>query len=605
MYAYKGKILRLDITKKKAKVEELSKDQIRKYLGGRGFGAKVYYDEIMPGINPLERENKLVFMTGPLTGTQVFGSCKCSLITKSPLTGIYLCSNAGGHFGAELKSAGYDGMIVEGRADYPMYVSIDDEHTGFKDAKHIWGMDTLETQKAIKEENCGDETKVACIGPAGERLVKFACVMSDDRSFGRGGAGAVMGSKKLKAIAVRGSGKTEVADLDKLRQFLRSSKEALKETTHDHSLYGTSQYLEIIYELGAYPIMQYRRTTHEEVEKLFGYHLRNDFWIKDTRCFGCPVACGKLCEVKEAISKGIRSRPEYETIWALGPNCGIFDYNPILIANDMCNRYGVDSITAGCMVGFVMDLFTRKILTKEDTDRIRAEFGSDEAMLELIHEMCLRERFGDTLAEGSRNASLAIGGNAPSYALHVKGMELTGYEPRAFYGMGLAYATSTRGACHNVGGWTIRDELINKTIDRFTTFGKGKLVKTLQDVRGYIDSIGICTIPRRALGLTDEPKEDTLHHATGMDFTNQLLTIGERVYNLERLILVREGITREDDDLPLRMKNEPIPDGLAKGHRITQEMLDEMLDEYYICRGWDRSGRPKTGKMKELDLLSP
>jgi len=605
MYAYKGKVLRLNLSKKTAKVEEVPKNLFKKYLGGRGLGVKIYYDEVKPDIDPLGPENKLVFMTGPLTGTPAFGSSKCSLTTKSPLTGIYLCSNAGGYFGAELKFAGYDGIIIEGRADHPTYASIKDDQIEFNDAKHIWGMDVWETQKAVKEETGDDKTKVACIGPAGERLVRFACVMSEDRSFGRGGAGTVMGSKNLKAVAVRGSGKIETAELDKLKQLLRDSVKSLKEMTRDHTLYGTSQYLEIIYELGAYPIIHYQRTTHEGVENLFGSSLRKNFWVEDTRCFGCPIACGKLCEVKEGSSKGVRSRPEYETIWALGANCEVFDYNLIITAADICNRYGVDAITAGYMIGFVMELYTRKILSKKAIDGIKAEFESDEAVFELLRRMCLREGFGDMLAEGSKKVEQAIGKNSASYAMHVKGMELTGYEPRAFYGMGLSYATSSRGACHNVGGWTIRDELIKKTVDRYATKGKGRLVKMIQDVRGYIDSIGICTIPRRALGLTDEPNESILQYATGLNFTNQLLSIGERVYNLERLILVREGVTRKDDDLPLRIKTEPIPDGPAKGHRITQGMLDEMLDEYYDVRGWDRVGKPTSEKLKELDLLSP
>lgn len=605
MYAYKGKILRLNLSKKTARVEEVPENLFRKYLGGRGFGAKIYYDEVKPDVNPLEPENKVVLVTGPLTGTPTFGSSKCHLVTKSPLTEIYLCSNAGGYFGAELKFAGYDGIVIEGRASNPIYVSIKDDRVEFNDAKHIWGMDVWETQQVVKEETGDDKTRVMCIGPAGERLVRFACVMSEDRSFGRGGAGAVMGSKNLKAIAVRGSSKMEIAELDKLKQLLRASAKTLKEMTRGHTLYGTSQYTEIIYEVGAYPIMHYRQTTHEEIENLFGSYLRKGFWVKDTRCFGCPIACGKLYEVKEGPPTGVRSKPEYETIWSLGANCGVFDHNSIIAATDICNRYGVDAITAGYLIGFVMELYMRKILSRETIDGIKARFGSDEAVLELLRKMCLREGFGDLLAEGSRKAGQAIGKNAPSYAMQVKGMELTAYEPRAFHGIGLSYATSSRGACHNVGGWTIRAELIKKTADRYATKGKGKLVKTIQDVRGYIDFVGICTIPRRALGLTDEPNENILKYATGLDFTNQLLKIGERVYNLERLILVREGITRKDDDLPPRIKTEPLPDGPAKGHRITQTMLDEMLNEYYDVRGWDRRGKPTPEKLEELDLLPP
>lgn len=604
MYAYKGTILRINLSKRIVKKEILSNGLIRKYLGGRGLGAKIYYDEIGPNVDPFSQDNKLVFATGPFTGTQVFGGCKCSLTTKSPLTNIYLCSNAGGHFGAELKFAGYDVLIIEGRSDHPIYLSINDNDVEYRDAAHIWGADVVKTHEIVKEET-GKDTKIACVGPSGERLVRFACIMSETRSFGRGGTGAVMGSKNLKAIAVSGSREIEVAELDKLRERLRGAVDKLKETTRNHSLYGTLQYIDALYTLGALPIMHYQQTTHGDVEKIFANQMRNDFWMEDTRCFACPVACGKVCEVKDGVFKGVKSKPEYETVWALGPNCGIFDYGVIISANDLCNRYGVDAITAGYMVGFVMALYSHKVLSSEDIGGVKAEFGNDRAELDLLRKMCLREGFGDILAEGSRMASLAIGKMAAYYAFQVKGMELTGYEPRAFYGMGLAYATSSRGACHNVGGWTIRDELLMNTIDRFATVGKGRLVKSLQDVRGYIDSIGICTIPRRALDLTEEPNEGILKYVTGMDYTDRLPVIGERVYNLERLILVREGISRKDDDLPPKMKAEPLPDGVARGHRITQEMLDEMLDEYYEVRGWDQKGIPKLEKLKQLDLLPP
>lgn len=604
MRSYRKTILRVNLSKRVAKTERLHEGLIKKYLGGRGLGAKIYYDEVGASVDPLSPDNKLVFATGPLTGAQVFGGCKCSLTTKSPLTGIYLCSNAGGYFGAELKFAGYDALIIEGKADHPVYLSIKDGSVKFVDANRLWGADVFKTQEVVKDEE-GKDVEVACIGPSGERLVRFACIMSNNRSFGRGGAGAVMGSKRLKAIAISGSSKVEVAEPDELRELLRASVDKLKETTQNHSLYGTIQYIDVLYALGALPIMHYQKTTHEAVENIFARKMRDEFWVKDIRCFACPVACGKICEVKEGTFKGAKSKPEYETVWALGPNCGVFDYNVILKANEICNTCGVDAITAGYLVGFVMDLYAHKIISAEKIDHIKAEFGSEAAELELLRKICLREGFGDLLAEGSKKVSLALGGKATYYAHHVKGMELTGYEPRAFHGMALAYATSSRGACHNVGGWTIRDELIEKTIDRFAIKGKGRLVKSLQDVRGYIDSLGVCTIPRRALELTDEPKSGLLRCITGTEFTEQLTTVGERVYNLERLILTREGISRKDDDLPPRMKSEPLPDGLAKGRRVSQEMLDEMLEEYYEVRGWSQAGVPKEEKLRELDLLSP
>jgi len=603
LYAYKWKYLRINLRKKSVIVHETPKEWIMKYLGGRGFAARAYYDEIGPTVDPMGPDNKLIFFTGPLTGTPVFSGSKCSVATKSPLTGIYLCSNAAGFVGAELKFAGYEGLIVEDRADEPTYLSIVDDQVGFRTAKHLWGLDAIETQKAVKEDMGEERAQVMSIGQAGERGVKFACIMSDERSYGRGGAGAVMGSKNLKAIAVRGHGTVQVANLEGMRQRLARSIPLLKETTSGHTEFGTLMYVEVIYETGSYPIKNFQVTRHEGVENVSGFIAKQRFKIRNTRCFGCPVACGQLCEAKEGRYRGCRSRPEYEIAWAFGPHCGIFDFNPIITAIDLSNRYGVDGISMGYTIGLVMELYERDIIPKERLEGIDAKFGNEEAMFHLIHATCQRRGIGNLIAEGARRLGQAAGKNASYYAMHMKGMEFPAYEPRAFYGMGLAYATSSRGACHNVGGWTIRDELIKKTWDRFAVKGKARLVKTLQDIRGYIDSIGICTIPRRSLQLTDEPKEDIVNFATGMDFTGKLVAIGERIYNLERVILNREGIARKHDTLPPRIEEEAIHDGPAKGHIITFRMLQEMLDEYYQLRGWTSEGEVPSVIMKRLEVL--
>jgi len=367
--------------------------------------------------------------------------------------------------------------------------------------------------------------------------------------------------------------------------MLKEAVPLLRETTSLHTRYGTLQHTEIIYGLGAYPLLNFQSTVDEGMEKLFADSIAQNF-TQNTRCFGCPIACGKLCEVKSGRYRDVKVKPEYEMLWSLGAHCGIFDLDTILTGNHLCNLYGMDAITAGYMVGFLMELNSRGLVPKAKLDSLNVKFGDDGGMLQLIEMMAEGKGIGKVLALGPKEAGEVLGHGASYYSLHVRGMSLTGYEPRAFYGMALTFGSSSRGACHNVGGWTIRDELIKKTVDRYALKGKGILVKVLQDVRAYINSLGICTVPRHSLGLTDEPNNELLRLVTGLDHES-LMSIGERIYSLERLILNREGISRRDDLIPERLRREPLNDGSAKGHVITDEMYDEMLDEYYAARSWD------------------
>jgi aldehyde:ferredoxin oxidoreductase len=401
-----------------------------------------------------------------------------------------------------------------------------------------------------------------------------------------------MGSKNLKGILVSGSKEVEVAEPDKLSEYLRSNITLLRETTGYHTKYGTAQYIDSLYELGAYPLMNFTRTRVEEhlMAKLSSKVFREEFVVKDVACYRCPIACGKYARPDSEGYKDLRSKPEYETIWSFGPQCGVFDYNYVIAANNLADDYGLDGISAGYVIGFSMELYEKGILYREKTGGLELRFGDGETLVELTILIGERRGFGEKLADGVVRAARSIGHNAEYYAMHVKGMELTAYEPRAFYGMGLAYATSSRGACHNVGGWTIRDELLKPKIDRYAVKGKGLLVKVIQDVRGYIDSLGLCTIPRRALNFTDTPKPEVLKFVTGVELNEDLNTIGERVYNLERIILNREGMRRKDDMLPKRLMIEPIPDGPAKGHVLSPEIFNTMLDEYYAARRWSMDG---------------
>jgi len=604
IYGYKGKILRINLSRKEFRVEEIPKEFLIKYVGGRGLAARYYYDEVPPDVHPLDARNKIFIMTGPLTGAKVFGGNKIHLITKSPLTNHYLCSNAGGYVGPELKFAGYDGLVIEGVAEKPTYVVIMDEIVEFRDASHLWGKLTDETIDILKKE-VDPNVKVITIGPAGEKLVRLANVMVDNRSFGRGGAGAVMGSKKLKAIAIRGSGSVEVFNEEKLREILISSIDDLKKTTYLHTLYGSPQYLETLAKLGAVPFYNYQRTSFREgslLENIIATTIRSKYRVSDRTCYTCPVACAKLCRAIEGPYKGAIAEPEYETVWAFGPQCGNDDMNVIIAANERCDKYGLDTISIGVVIGFAMECYERGLISKQDTGGLDLRFGNSEVIIEVTDMIAYRRGLGELLGNGVKVTAEKIGKDSERFAMHVKGMEMTGYEPRAFFGIALTYATSSRGACHNVGGWTIRDELLQPKLDRFAVEGKGLLVKTLQDVRGYIDSIGICTIPRRALKLTDEPKGDILFYVTGIELRESLLKVGERVYNLERLILNREGIRREDDTLPPRIFTEPLPDGMAKGKVITREMFDRMLNEYYTARGWYLNGVVSEEKLKELNI---
>ena len=607
-----GKLLRINLSTGKIITEDIPFPWIQKYLGGRGLAARYYYEEVGPNVDPLSPENKLMFMNGIMTGVPAFGSTKSYIVAKSPLTGHYSVTNAGGYFGAHLKWAGYDGIIIEGKASSPVYVSIIDGNVEIRDASNFWGMKTTEAQDAIREEVGDKRASVACIGPAGEKLSRIASIMVDHSSrrggaFGRGGFGAIMGSKNLKGIAVLGTKGVELANPDDLRNYLKEHIKDLKETTGNHTKYGTLQYVGPLYELGAYPLMNFTRTRVDDeslMRNLYAEVMRSHYLAKDVACVNCPVACGKFLEAKEGPWTGAKCKVEYETLWSLGPHCGVFDYNAIIAAHQLVDEYGFDGISAGYTVGFAMELYERGIIDKEFTGGIDLRFGNSEAEIQLLELMGERRGVGDIFAEGSVAAAERIGKDSIRYVMHVKRQEFAAYEPRAFYGIGLAYATSSRGACHNVGGWTIRDELLKPKIDRFAIRGKGLLVKTLQDVRAYIDSIALCTIPRRSLNLTDDPSPEVVNYITGGGLTGRDLVIaGERIYTFERMILNHEGVTRKDDVLPPRIMYEPVPDGPAKGHRISPAMLDFMLDEYYEARGWDSNGVVKEETKKRLEII--
>jgi aldehyde:ferredoxin oxidoreductase len=598
---YKQKILRVNMTTRTVTEEPIKEEIIKLFLGGRGIAAKYYYDEIPANVEPLSEENKIIFMTGPLTGAPVYSSTKFQLATKSPLTNMYLCSNSSGFFGPQLKFSGYDGLIIEGKSPEPVYLNIRDNNVEFVDAKDLMGLKTTEVDAKLKERYEDSRLSVMSIGPGGENLVKYACIQVDTRSFGRGGCGAVMASKNLKAITVKGSGKVELANEKALAEYVKENMASTRNSKAGHTKYGTAQYTEVMNSFGCYPTNNFQTGVFEGGESTYATAMVENYKIKNTACYRCPVACGQLCEVKDGPFKGAKSDPEFETIGAFGGQCGVKDFGAIIAANMLCDEYGIDTMQTGTTIACAMELYEKGLITDEDTDGLELRFGNAEAMVEMVKRIAYREGLGNLLA-GSFYELIVNRPEFEHYLMHAKGMAFAAYDPRGFFGMGLAYGTSSRGACHNVGGWTIRDELTSGKYDRFALVGKGKMVKDIQDTRAYIDSLGICTVIRSGLGFTDNPTGNVLEYVTGEEFTPHLMEIAERIYSFERVILNREGIAREADYLPDRMSDEELPSGQAKGKKLTREMYDVMLDEYYVLRGWDSNGCPTKEKLHELSL---
>lgn len=597
---YMGKLMRIDLASRQVKEKTVPDKWQKKFLGGRGIAARYYFEEVKQGIDPLSMENKLIFFTGPLTGAPGPATTKTEVVTKSPETDQYLCSNGGGYFGPHLKKSGYDGIVVERKADKPVCILIKNDKIEIVDAQDLWGKTTREVNRILEDE-VGRKDQVLSCGPAAENGVKLSCIQIGDRSMGRGGAGAVMASKNLKAIAVKGTGKIPVSDPKGFKEAAREAISYVKDSKATHTEYGTLQYTTVLNELGAYPAYNFQTAVFDKIEGISAERMKKDYYVKNQACYGCPVACAHLCEVKEGPFKGAKSDPEYETIGTLGAVCGVGDFAAIIRGNELCDELGIDTMSVGVIIGFAMELFERGHITEKETGGLELKFGNPQAMVEMIEKIGKREDIGDLLAEGM----LGIEEEMPEmkkYMMHVKGLPLAAYDSRGFYGNALTYGTSSRGACHNVGGWSIRTELTSGDYDRFAVQGKGKLIKSIQDTRGYIDSLGICTVARSGYGFTDNPKGKALLYLTGHDFTPELMTIGGRVYTLERLILNREGRFREADMIPERFRKEKLPEGPAKGHVVSEGIYNKMLDDYYEARGWDSDGRPTQERLEKLDI---
>lgn len=601
MKGWIGKLIRVNLSNSSIKVENLKMDDAKLYLGGRGLGSKYLFDEIDPTIDPLSQENKLIFMTGPLTGTYATCAGRYNVVAKAPLTGTIGAANSGGHFGPELKFAGYDGIIFEGKADSPVYLSIHDDEIELKSAEHLWGKNVFETTDILLEEN-EEDARVACIGPAGEKQVLFATVMNDkDRAAGRSGLGAVMGSKNLKAVVVRGTNGIKVADKD---EFMSSTMDAREKVLANPvtgkggglASYGTEVLVNILNEMHALPTRNWQTANFEDGEKISGEYLAENYLVRNKACFACPIGCGRVIKIPDGKYKGIVSGPEYEAAWSYGASCGVSDINTIDKANHVCNLLGLDPITMGATIACAMELYEIGALTRDELGE-ELNFGNADAIISLTEKTGNREGFGDLLALGSYRLAEKYG--HPELSMSVKKQEMPAYDGRAIQGMALEYATSNRGGCHVRGYLTSPEVLgIPMKTDPLTTEGKAGLLKLFQDLTAVVDSSDICLFTTFAIGLPEI--SNMLRASIGINMSDEeILKAGERIWNLEKLFNLEAGLTKEDDTLPPRLLKEQLTTGPAKG-KVAE--LDVMLKEYYELRGWDTEGIPTEEKLDELAI---
>ena len=610
---YTGKILRMNLTDQTAKEEELPQDVAKDFIGGAGFGIKYLFDEVKGGTDPLGPDNKLIFASGPFSGTTIPCASRMAVTSKSPLTGAVGMALTGGYFPVELKFAGWDALIIEGKAEEPTYVWIKDGEVKFRSAKKLWGMKTTDTQQIIKNELHDQNIRVACIGPAGENQIKIASIINEWRAIGRKGLGAVMGSKNLKAIAIRGTGEVGVADKDKLKAAKGEMTKAMKES---HVLYpafakiGTPMVVDHTCAIGIFPTKNFSATgEYNPVDKI-GTEVQMTRNVGSEACYGCPVGCSQLKLAKTGPYAGILTEgPEFETMYAYGGATGVENIDAIIAADRMADELGFDTLSSGVTIAFAMELFEKGILTKEDTGGLDLNFGNHEAMNTVLKLMAYREGIGGLLADGTKAAAEKIGKGSEKYAMHVKGLELPAYDVRGAKAHGLNFATSYTGADH-CRGYAFQEIFgipVPHEVDRFTADGKGKLTKWNQDIRtATTDAPTMCAflLDMAVVGIAAQNTASLMEAVTGFTYTpDDILRVGERINNLAHAFNVREGFTREDDTLPERLLTEPIKGGASKGHFISRDELDQMLDEYYEARGWDvETGAPSREKLEELGL---
>ena len=612
MYGLMGKILRVNLTESKVSEEAIPESVAKMYLGGGGLATKYLYDEVKKGTDPLGPENELIFMTGPLTGTSCPSAGRYSVVAKSPLTGTWAQANSGGFWAPDFKRTGYDGVIFQGVSKKPVYLVCEDGKAELRDASHLWGMKTPETTETIQND-LGKQFKVACIGPAGEKKVRIACVMNDiHRAAGRCGLGAVMGSKNLKAIAAKGTKKVQIADQEKFMSVSKKQYDLIRDSMLKVGLetHGTNLLLDMVNVRGGLPTRNWQVGMFSHEDKINGPALTDNVLKSRVACYACPIACGRVSEIKTGKWAGKEGEgPEYESVVLLGSACDVDDLNAITMANFLCNEYGIDTISAGSIVAFAMECYEKGILTKKDTGGLEIKFGDPDVLVELIEKIGKREGIGDLLGEGTKRVAEKLGKGSEAFAMQVKGLELPAYDSRAVKITALGYAVASRGGDHMTGyiqGPTFIDTPFlvvddSKIEDVYTPKAKDATVlRDLENALTMFDVTGTC----KFMGLMLNAREwvDLISSVTGWEFSiEDFKKTGERIVNLSRAFNMRDGFSRADDNLPKRLVEEPMPDGPAKGHVV--EELDTMLDNYYETRGWDKkTGKPTPEKLKELGL---
>lgn len=604
LHGYKGQLLHVDLSKETAKTVPLPEEILTKYIGGRGLGAKLYWDLIPPDADPLGPENVFMVLSGPLSGTMVPGAGKHVLITKSPATGAWLDAYSSGRVSPEMKFAGYDGIVITGKARKPVYLFIKDDKVEFRDAARLWGRGSFAAETYIKEifhPDCG----CLSIGPAGENLVHFACVGSEYfRKAGRGGAGAVMGSKNLKLIAVKGSGGISCANLQGVRDLVLKHFESFIDNPMGQTRrkFGTPITMTITHSAGMLPTRNFQKGRFEagvgKIDKDAVLRAK----IADRSCYACFASCGKLTQVKDGVFKGLKLEgPEYETLALLGSNLEI-DYLPAVIrGNYLCDDLGLDTISTGGVVGFVMECFERGILTKEDTDGLEMKFGDYESALKLIEMIAHRKGFGDFCARGVKEMAGELGRGTEDFAMHCKGLELPAYDPRAGWGSAITYSVTPRGGCHR-RAWPPLKEVLSG-VEPFTTEEKAEMVREMMHETCVMHSLLVCDAPPKMIPAGIPGYRQYLNLVTGQDYSDDdLIERAEIIETLIRRINVRQGLSDKDDFLPKRILQESLPEGPPEGKVMGEENFLKMRAEYYRIRGWDENGVPTAETIEKYGL---
>jgi aldehyde:ferredoxin oxidoreductase len=589
MTGWAEKVLDIDLATLTYKTYALDMDMARLFVGGRGLGARLLWDMVGPDIDPLSPENVLIFTNGPLTGTGYQTSNRFSVSTKSPLTGTILDANSGGFWGMQFRKTGFAALIVRNKASHPIWIEIKPGVVNFHDASELWGMRVFAVTERLGQNN--NKRNVLCIGPAGENLSRIAAIMNDrERALARGGPGAVMGSKNLKAIVVEGSERPGIVDKEQFKFMLYETRKLLAAsplTSQALPEFGTVVLMNIMNNVGALATRNHRQTQFEGAEAISGEELTEKYLVKNASCWACPIGCTRISRTEKVEGEG----PEFETTWAFGAQCGIDDLQAIIEVNALCNDLGMDTISAGSTIACAMELSELKYM---DSD---LRFGRADLLAPTVEAMAYRRGIGAELADGSLRLATKYG--HPELSMSAKGMEFPAYDPRGMQGQGLLYATSNRGGCHMRGNMVGLEVLgLPKLIDRFQVQGKSSFVILHQNSSAAIDSLVLCKFTN--MGVADEYFARVLSAVTGVQYdTGDMIKVGERVWNLERLYNLREGFSKKDDTLPPRLLNEAPADGPSKGWVV---QLEPMLKEYYRGRGWDENGVPKPAKLAELSL---